>query len=79
MPLQKHRSLVIAFDSTTQALAAEALCRKEGLPGRIIPLPAEISAGCGLSWKAEPEDRDGIVRALDAAGIVWKGTFVLDI
>lgn len=79
MPLQKHRSLVIAFDSTTQALAAEALCKEQGLPGRIIPLPAEISAGCGLSWKAEPEERDVLGAALDRAGIIWKGAYVLDI
>ena len=27
-----------------------------GNPGRLIPLPREISAGCGLAWRMLPED-----------------------
>ena len=26
------------------------------VPGRLIPLPREISAGCGLAWRMLPED-----------------------
>ena len=27
-----------------------------GIPGRLIPLPGEITAGCGLGWRMLPED-----------------------
>ncbi|RRF97633.1 MAG: DUF3343 domain-containing protein, partial [Coriobacteriaceae bacterium] len=44
-----------------------------------IPIPEQISAGCGLSWKAEPEDKDRIVKALAEAGIKYAGVYVLKI
>ncbi|MGL5173387.1 MAG: DUF3343 domain-containing protein, partial [Olsenella sp.] len=44
MALVRTQALVIAFDSTTAALAAERELGARGLPGRIIPLPREISA-----------------------------------
>ena len=56
MPLGKKPACVIAFSSTSAAMAAEACFQERGLPGRIIPLPREISEGCGLSWKADPKD-----------------------
>ena len=31
-------------------------CLAEKVPGRLIPLPREISAGCGLAWKMPEED-----------------------
>ena len=64
---QKRPALVIAFDSTTQALAAETLFTEKGLSGRLIPLPAQISAGCGLAWKSEPEQKQPLLDALSQA------------
>ena len=34
-------------------MAFEEYCLKNGIIGRLIPLPKEISAGCGLAWKCE--------------------------
>lgn len=50
--------LVITFHTTTQAMAMEALCQKENLPGRLIPLPGVVSAGCGLCWCAPIEEEE---------------------
>jgi hypothetical protein len=77
MALEKRLSLVISFDSTTAAMEAEELLMGKGLPGRIIPLPQEISAGCGLSWKAEPKDEGALLAALDEAAIPYSGTHEL--
>ncbi len=79
MALVRTQALVIAFDSTTAALAAERELGARGLPGRIIPLPREISAGCGLSWKTLPSARESIAAALDEAGIPWAGAYELTI
>ena len=38
--------LVIAFQSATDALKFDAACSH----GRIIPLPGEVGAGCGLAY-----------------------------
>ena len=40
------------------AMAAEKACEQAGLPGRIIPVPREITADCGLGWRTAPENRE---------------------
>ena len=52
---EKKPALIITFPSTAAAMEAESFCLEQGLPGRIIPVPREITAGCGLAWKAPPE------------------------
>ena len=37
-------------------MAWEKRCIAEQIPGRLIPLPRELSAGCGLAWRMLPED-----------------------
>ena len=69
---EKKPALVIAFETTSQALAAEALFTSSGLPGRMIPLPSCISAGCGLAWKAEPEQQEMLCAALDMAKLTME-------
>ena len=57
----KKKTWILTFESTTQAMAAEKYAMEQNLPGRLIPIPREITAGCGLSWKAVPEARDEIL------------------
>ena len=46
----KEMKTILSFVSTHDAMEMEEKCREEGMPGRIIPLPSAISAGCGLAW-----------------------------
>lgn len=69
----KVDSLVITFPTTAAAMACEDLCIKKGLPGRMIPVPGQISAGCGLAWKVSPADRPVFELELAAAGIALSG------
>lgn len=69
----KVDSLVITFPTTAAAMACEDLCKKKGLPGRMIPVPGQISAGCGLAWKVSPADRPVFELELAAAGIALSG------
>ena len=55
---QKKNYMILTFKTTTAAMAMEKKCSEEGIPGRLIPLPGEISAGCGLSWRILPEEYD---------------------
>ena len=71
---EKRLRLVISFRTTTAAMAMETLCQKEEIGGRIIPLPREISADCGLAWRAELSQRkelEALMRRekIEAAGI----------
>ncbi len=56
--LEKKICLVISFNKTTDAMSVEDYCLKNAVGGRLIPLPKEISAGCGLAWKCEVSQVD---------------------
>ena len=71
--LQKKLCLVVTFDATAAAMAAEKYCLERGVPGRLIPVPREITAGCGLAWKAEVDQEEAVTAALEAAGIAYSG------
>ncbi|MCX4371226.1 MAG: DUF3343 domain-containing protein [Dysosmobacter sp.] len=71
---QKAERCVVTFRTTAGAMAIESACREAGLPGRLIPVPRSITAGCGLCWAAPPSAREAleelvIKKRLDADGI----------
>lgn len=78
MPRVRRPALVLTFPTTAAAMACEELCGRAGLPGRMIPVPGQISAGCGLAWKAAPQDQDALVSALAEAGIAVEGADVIE-
>ena len=48
--LDHERKIIVSFDSTFDVMECEQLCLAAGVPGRIMPLPGSITAGCGLCW-----------------------------
>ena len=71
---EKQERFVVTFATTTGAMAMERACRAAGLPGRLIPVPRSITAGCGMCWSAPPEAQaeleDLVVREkLDVGGL----------
>ncbi|MBE6923588.1 MAG: DUF3343 domain-containing protein [Ruminococcaceae bacterium] len=74
---QKTLKLVVTFHTTTAAMAMESACTAAGLPGRLIPVPREITAGCGMSWKAEPSDRAALEAFVKEKGITVAGWYEL--
>ncbi|MCI9227460.1 MAG: DUF3343 domain-containing protein [Dorea sp.] len=66
---KKELKLVVTFHTTADAMAMEKACKEYQVPGRIIPVPRAISAGCGLSWCAALDDREQIVSMMRRAGI----------
>ena len=73
--LQKKLCLVVTFDATAAAMAAEKYCLGTDVPGRMIPVPREITAGCGLAWKAEVGQEEAVTAALQEAGIAYSGAY----
>ena len=53
----KSERCVVTFPTTTAAMEMETACRAAGLPGRLIPVPRSITAGCGMCWSAPPSAR----------------------
>ena len=44
----------------------------------MIPIPAQISAGCGLAWKAEPDQKQVLLDALSKAGLSYAACAVVE-
>ena len=62
-------------DACGDNAGAAEYARAHGLPGRMIPVPREITAGCGLSWKAAPEEGKEILAALQTAGLAYEAEY----
>lgn len=57
---EKQEKFIVTFRTTTGAMAMERHCRASGLPGRLIPVPRAITAGCGMCWAAPPDARGAL-------------------
>lgn len=66
---KKELKLVVTFHTTAEAMAMEKICRQQAVPGRLIPVPRVLSAGCGLSWCAAVLEKELVTKALEQAGI----------
>ena len=74
---EKKLWLVITFHTTAAAIAMEKLCRAQGLPGRLIPVPRELTADCGMAWRCEPSLRPQVVPLADPNEVM--GIYELEI
>ena len=61
--------------STTQAMAMESRGKKTGFEGRIIPVPREISASCGLTWKCGGQNQDTVEKYLSEEELEYEGIY----
>lgn len=59
----------MTFHTTADAMAMEKACKAQNAEGRLIPVPREISAGCGLAWCAPLTCREALKRVMDSVGI----------
>lgn len=64
---------VFTFATTADAMAMEAAAKEHGLPGRMIPVPSEVDAGCGFAWRCEPGERDALETAAARLGLAYEG------
>ena len=62
---KKELRLVVTFASTHNAMKMERVCRKNEVPGRLIPVPLQISAGCGLCFSAPPEAKQQVLDTME--------------
>ncbi|EEV20149.1 hypothetical protein TREVI0001_0915 [Treponema vincentii ATCC 35580] len=76
--MQNEVFCVISFDSTHQAIAAEMAVT--GLPdARLIPLPPEISEGCGMALRVNREDAEKAVELLHTSGAAYQDVYTLTV
>lgn len=74
---EKTWKVVFTFHTTTEAMAMESRCKRLSIPGRLIPVPREISAGCGMAWCAPLESRKAIETMLAEEKVEVESTYEL--
>ena len=57
------------FDVTSMALMFEKQCRAAGYEVRVIPVPRQISASCGLACSYPCDKENEIMRVCDEKSI----------
>lgn len=67
--------ILIAFEMTHAALAAEAVLTRAGIRAGLAPTPGYVSAGCGFCITIAPEDRERAENTLAADGIEYSGVY----
>ena len=66
---KKEPCYLITFVSTADAILFEKKATAAHLPGRLIPLPPVISAGCGMAWKIKKQEVDNLLSVTDTLGV----------
>lgn len=76
---RKTWKFLITFHTTSEAMAVERYCKERKLPGRMIPVPREISASCGLAWCAPAEEKDKLAELLQVFAGELEGSYELEL
>ncbi|MEC0244494.1 DUF3343 domain-containing protein [Paenibacillus chitinolyticus] len=67
--------LLIAFDSTQQALRAEMLLEYADIEIDLCPTPKSVTAGCALSIQFPPEDYTEVQRIIETEQVEIRGIY----
>lgn len=68
--------MLIAFDSTQQALRAEMLLEYAEIEIDTFPTPKEITAGCAISIQFDPEALQEVRQIIEEQHVEIRGIFV---
>ena len=68
--------VIFTFKNTHDAIASEKVLIQSGIQVRVMPLPAQIGAGCGICLRVWPEVRNQAAGVLADAGILSQGIWL---
>ena len=67
---------VFLFPSVSHALKAEKILKDRAIAHKLIPVPRQISADCGVCLRVEADRRDAVTEALQG-GVNWERMVLL--
>jgi hypothetical protein len=75
-----HHYVIFLFSTSHLAIKAE-LAVKRSLPekARLIPLPPEVSAGCGMVLRCGVSDAEAVSACLEVANVTVDGVYSLTV
>ena len=68
--INMEKFLLMAADSTHLVIKGEKILKEKGIESRIIPLPSQIKASCGLSIRSDEGNLIEIKKIFQANEIV---------
>ncbi|MCU6791893.1 MULTISPECIES: DUF3343 domain-containing protein [Paenibacillus] len=68
--------LLMAFDSTQQALRAEMLLEYADIENDMCPTPKQITAGCALSLEFPEDDLDQVKQIVSEENVEIRGIYM---
>ena len=77
--IKKVRRYLLTCFKMSGAIAVERFCKEHEIPGRLIPVPREISASCGLSWAVMQEEKDCLALVEREFAEEIEGKWMLDV
>jgi len=75
--MKEEKFFLLAADSTHLIIKSEKILKENGIECRIIPLPSEVKATCGLSIRTDIENKDIVDEILKSNGIELDGYSVI--
>jgi hypothetical protein len=64
---------VALFHSTSHAIKAERLLKKESINCDMIPVPRHLSSDCGVCIRFARSDKDAVIGILGQSDIFFEG------
>lgn len=64
--------LYISFPTTAEAMMLEEVCQKKNIDGKLVPIPRELSAGCGIAWRCATDMKDNIEIIMQEENVIWE-------
>lgn len=70
---------IVTFFNHEEAMAFQDACERNGVDGRLIPIPRQLTAGCGLVWSAPLTARAPLMKLLDDPAINYSERTILEL
>ena len=67
--------ILIAFDTTTDAIGAENALIESNIPVKVMNIPSSIKAGCGICLRVAPQDFPRAAAALEEKRLPAAGCY----
>ncbi|MBP6063713.1 MAG: DUF3343 domain-containing protein [Fusobacteriaceae bacterium] len=74
--IKDERFILLVAESTNLIMKTEAMLKELGISCRILPLPSQLKASCGLSIKIQLEDVEKVKEELIVQNIILEGYMV---
>lgn len=77
--LEKEKKLVITFSMQDDVMAFNRYCKENNLPGKVIHIPMNLTAGCGLSFETDLEYKNQIEKIFNENKLFYEGIYEVEI